>query len=165
MAGQRVPTLEETLAVMPRDIWLNCHLKGGPELARAVTKVIVKTRRQHQAFLACGRKAADAARKVSPGVLICNMQGQGRSSAYVSATIDNKDAFIQLWGGLAEAKDMARLKAAGVRVNYCCVNDPSALKAMYASGVQFPLVDDVEPMIREATRVGIEPWKSKHAGR
>ena len=56
---------------------------------------------------------------------------------------------------------MAQLKAAGVRVNYCCLNDPSTLKAMYSAGVQFPLVDDLEQMIGQAARLGIEPWKSK----
>ena len=97
LAGERVPTFDEALAMMPRDIWLNCHLKGGPELAQAVTKTIVQAGREHQAFLACGHQAASAAREVFPDILICNMQRQGRSSEYVRATIDNNDAFIQLF--------------------------------------------------------------------
>ena len=28
-AGTRIPTFEEALAVFPKNVWLNCHLKGG----------------------------------------------------------------------------------------------------------------------------------------
>ncbi len=37
-AGTRIPTLVQALAVMPRNIWLNCHLKGSPEVATAALK-------------------------------------------------------------------------------------------------------------------------------
>ena len=32
--GERIPTLTEALAMMPQNIWLNVHLKGGAELAK-----------------------------------------------------------------------------------------------------------------------------------
>ncbi|MCB1086135.1 MAG: glycerophosphodiester phosphodiesterase, partial [Verrucomicrobiae bacterium] len=60
-AGTRIPTFEEALAVMPRNVWLNCHLKGGAELGAAAARVIEKTGRRHQAFLAATAGAAQGA--------------------------------------------------------------------------------------------------------
>ena len=75
--GERIPTLAAALAVMPENIWLNVHLKGGAELAEKVTRALVQQERLHQAFLACGAAAARAAKRVNQSVLICNMQDQG----------------------------------------------------------------------------------------
>lgn len=156
-AGQRVPTLAEALEIMPRNIWLNLHLKGGAETGVAVAKEVVRQGRQHQAFLAAGHQAADAARRVNPNILICNMHNQGHDAAYVTDTIERRDQFIQFWKGFPAEQDMARTKAAGVRVNYCCTNDPNALKRLFETDVDFPLVDDVEPMVKAAKEAGVEP--------
>ena len=67
----RIPTLEEALAVMPSNIWLNVHIKGGRELGEAVARVIKKEKRLRQAFLACEEKAAEGARQAVPQIMIC----------------------------------------------------------------------------------------------
>ncbi|MCA9212215.1 MAG: hypothetical protein KDB27_04045 [Planctomycetales bacterium] len=64
--GQRIPTLDEALTVMPDNIWLNVHLKGDAKLAEKVSKYIVAHDRLHQAFLACSAEAARAAKRVDP---------------------------------------------------------------------------------------------------
>ena len=156
-AGQKVPTLGEALDVMPLDIWLNIHLKDSGKLGTAVAREIVARKRTHQAFLACGHSAAQAAREVDSKILICNMERQGSSTQYVDDTIARDCQFIQLLRGTASLKDMKRLRDAGVRVNYCCTNDPAELQGLYAAGVEFPLVDDVATMIRTAEDLGIEP--------
>src|SRR5690606_16349844 len=51
-AGEKVPVLEEVLEIMPRNIWLNIHIKGEAESGRKVAKLIEKTNRKHQAILA-----------------------------------------------------------------------------------------------------------------
>lgn len=156
-AGERVPTLEETLDMMPLNIWLNCHLKGGAELGEKTARCIVRHGCTHQAYLACGRVASDAARKVQPDVLICNMEGQGYDERYVTDTLAHKDQFIQLLKGVAAPQQMARLKDAGVRINYCCTNDPAMLGPLFEEGVQFPMVDKLGAMMHEAQRLGIKP--------
>jgi glycerophosphoryl diester phosphodiesterase len=156
-AGLRVPTLAETLAMMPINVWLNVHTKGGRELGAAVAREIVRQDRLHQAFLATGHDAADGARSVAPDILVCNMHNQGHGAAYVSDTIERGDRFIQLYGGLPSPEDFARLEQAGVRVNYFGTNDPKALPKLYEAGVQFPLVDAVGPMMKAAAELGIEP--------
>jgi glycerophosphoryl diester phosphodiesterase len=85
------------------------------------------------------------------------MQNQGHDAAYVTDTIQRGDQFIQFWKELPSEPDMARTKAAGVRVNYCCTNDPNMLKRLFDMGIEFPLVDDVETMVEAAKALGIEP--------
>ncbi len=158
-AGERVPTLTEALEIMPRNTWLNLHLKGGGDLGTAVAEEVVRQGRLHQAFLAAGHSAADAARRVAPNILICNMQNQGHDAAYVTDTIERGDQFIQFWRGLPSEQDMTRTRDAGVRVNYCCTNDPKMLKRLFDAGIDFPLVDDVGPMVEAAKEFGIEPHR------
>ncbi|NLZ02562.1 MAG: hypothetical protein GXY25_18755, partial [Pirellulaceae bacterium] len=62
-------------------------------------------------------------------------------------------------GKLASPDDMAGLKAARVRINYCCTNDPESLEKLYAAGVEFALVDDLEKMMQKAAELGIRPLK------
>ena len=94
-----IPTLDEALAIMPENIWLNVHLKGGVDLAKKTTERIAAHQRLHQSFLACGASAAAAARLVNPQIQICNMERQANSLQYVKETIGYKSEFIQLYGG------------------------------------------------------------------
>jgi glycerophosphoryl diester phosphodiesterase len=157
--GTRIPTFEETLELMPRNVWLNCHLKGGAALGAAVAKAIVRAKRQQQAFMACGSEAAKAARGVEPGILICNMDRQANGLDYVKQTIAMKAAFIQLLGkGEIAAEHVQMLKAAGVRVNYYHAETAALVKNLFASGVDFPLVNDLAAFLPVAKEAGIQPW-------
>jgi glycerophosphoryl diester phosphodiesterase len=160
-AGERVPALRQALEVMPVNLWLNVHLKGGAELARLVAKVLAEQDRLHQAFLACGKEAAEAARAVEPRILIANLERQGGSSEYVDDTIAMKAAFIQLLG--EQHPDYPaftqRLKRHGVRINYCCTDDPAELRAAFAAGVEFPLVDHIQAAVEVAREAGVEPLR------
>ena len=160
-AGVKVPTLRETLAMMPVNIWLNVHTRGSVEVGTAVAREIVRQGRQHQAFLAVGRSAAAAARKVDPDILICNMSRQGYDSRYVNETIEGGAQFIQLLNRVASPEDMARLKKAGVRINYFGydLRRPERLKGRFDAGVDFPLVDNVATIMKAAEALGIERWK------
>ena len=98
-AGTRIPTLEETLAMMPRNVWLNCHLRtGGADLGTAAARAVAKAGRLHQAFLAARVDAAEAARAAVPEVLICYMGRQGNTVDYIDFSIARKAAFVQLRG-------------------------------------------------------------------
>ena len=154
--GQRIPTLQESLSIMPENIWLNVHLKGGAELAAEVTKQIVAADRLHQSFLACGQKAVVAAKEVDDRIQICNMERQANSLEYVDDTIGMRAEFIQLYGGNAVDPDLtARLQEHGVRINYCCANDSQIVADLFEAGAEFPLVDRLEPMLKVADQNGI----------
>ena len=49
---EKIPTFKEALAVMPENIWLNVHIKGGKSLGEKVARVITDEEQMHQAFLA-----------------------------------------------------------------------------------------------------------------
>ncbi len=49
--------------------------------------------------------------------------------------------------------------------NDYATNEPDSLASLYEAGVDFPLVDDVAPMMDAARRLGIEPWKPVYRAR
>lgn len=164
--GERIPTLDEALAIMPENMWLNVHLKGGAVLAEKVTKQIIATDRLQQSFLACGTAAAIAAKKIDKRIQICNMERQANSLTYVNDTIAMHAEFIQLYGGNSvDAAHAKRLREHGVRINYCCANEAGIIDALFKSGVEFPLVDRLEPMLKIADRHGIPRLKPVYRSR
>ena len=94
----QVATLEETLTIMPRNIRLNCHLKGDAGLGKAVALMVKKSGRIHQCLPACSEDAAAGARQSVPEIIICNAENKYRrnNAQYIQATILQKAAFIQL---------------------------------------------------------------------
>jgi len=162
----RIPTLQEALDLMPENIWLNVHLKGGEELAIESAKVIANNDRLHQCFLACGASAAAAARKESAGIQICNMERQGNSLTYVNESIEFGAEFLQLFGGASVLpSNVKRAIENGIRVNFCCTNEVNVLKHLFESGVQFPLVDDAAAMMKAAEQFGIEKLRPIYRSR
>jgi glycerophosphoryl diester phosphodiesterase len=158
--GTCVPTFEETLAMMPRNVWLNCHLKGGAALGEAAARAVARAGRKHQAFLAATAEAATAARAIVPDILVCNMERQSGSTEYAKATIAMKAQFIQLLGkGDVPVEAVKMLNAAGVRVNYFQDETPDGLRRQWKAGVNFPLVNDPAKAIMIAREFGIEPLR------
>jgi glycerophosphoryl diester phosphodiesterase len=165
-AGTRIPTFEETLALMPRNVWLNCHLKGDEAVGRAAAAMLKKTSRLHQAFLTCSEKAAQAAREAIPGILICNGENRYRRNAalYADQTIKMKAPFIQFLRtepGENRREVMKKLKQNNVTVNYFYAKIPDELAGLFAEGVDFVLVNDLAKFQPEAERLGIPVWKPK----
>ena len=146
--GTQIPTFDEVLAVLPRNIWINVHCgvpKGKEvETALAAAERIVADGREHQAFLACETEAAiDAVGKKYPRILICNMDRSGGTDASIDRTIERECAFIQLAGKYPTPVQIDRLKAANVKINYFGTNDADEIKTLLGLGVDFPLCDNV----------------------
>ncbi len=159
-AGERIPTLDEALDIMPRNVWLNLHVSGGRDAGAAVARKVVAHGRVHQAFLACGRAAADGARAEHAGILICNMTRRGQDVArYIRETIEHGDAFIQLRQAdpMPTPEQFRQLKEAGVKINFFSVSKPERLAELFELGIDFPLVDNLLPMLERAGELGIEP--------
>lgn len=161
-AGEPVPSADEALAIMPRNAWLNLQPKGGYELGVAMAEKIIAHRRTHQAFLAVKREAAAGARSVSREILVCNLERrEGDVDRYVNETVDQGAAFIQLHHRHPMPGDrlVARLRSAGVKINFFGTNEPGALAGLFARGIDFPMVDDLGPMMAAAARLGVEPLR------
>jgi len=150
-AGTKVPTLEEALDCLPRNIWINVHTAASrPE---EIAKIILDKKREHQAFMACGRKAALAVKNVYPQILICNMERQGGDvPRYIRETIEWKCDFLQLTA-LGTPEEMKALKDAGVRINFFSAKTPQHFRELVEAGVDFPLVDKTETFVETAKEV------------
>lgn len=159
-AGTRIPSFEEALALMPRNVWLNCHLKGGAQAASQAARLILEAGREKQAFLAADKKQTEAARAVSKDLLICNMERQKDTALYVRQTIESGAQFIQLRAKVDLPRaELARLAAAGVRIN-CFPSGPlppALLREWLAQGVHFPLVNDIAASLSAVAASGIRP--------
>tara|TARA_Y100001972_G_C7659337_1_gene332315 strand:- start:2487 stop:3374 length:888 start_codon:yes stop_codon:yes gene_type:complete len=156
--GEKVPTLSEVLEVMPVNIWLNVHLKGSPELAIRVARVIEEKNRLHQSFLACGMEAAKAAKSVVPEIMICNMDRRKTVAQYVEETMDGDFDFIQIPGEISkELKHFSRsLRESGVRINFVRSDVREEYEMLYDLGIEFILCDDVVNSIKYAEALGID---------
>ena len=156
--GEKIPTFTEALAEMPENIWLNVHLKGDRKLGKKVAEVLMKENRQHQAFLACGTKAAKGAHKVSRDILVCNMERQTEIEDYVTQTIDRNSKFIQLDKVEVNPNIVnytKTLKANNVRINYCCTDSPDEVLKLFEYGVDFVLVNELGEIMK-----AMESWDS-----
>ncbi len=69
--GEKVSTLKEVLQIMPINIWLIIHLRGGRELGERVAQTIVEQEHLHQGLLACNLEATTAALNVDSRIMIC----------------------------------------------------------------------------------------------
>lgn len=157
--GTGVPILEEVLAIMPRNVWLNIHIKGGREVGKAVAKAVMATDRLHQAVLAVEEDARLGAREVYPDILICNMERQSGKWDYVDATIAMEADFIQLRG--AVSRDFpayaTKLHEAGIKINYFGTDDAEQIQELWGMGIDFPLVNDIVMAISVGKKFGILP--------
>ncbi|MDP8244888.1 MAG: glycerophosphodiester phosphodiesterase family protein [Candidatus Hinthialibacter antarcticus] len=157
--GTRIPTLRETLQIMPENIWLNIHLKDGEKIVASVAKMILKEKRQRQSFLACSIMAAQSAREISPGIQICNMDRQRNTMDYANETIHHKAQFIQLLGdGAVFSEVISKLRKHKIRINYYRADTPEICCELLSAGIDFPLVNDPGAMMTKIqTELGIKP--------
>lgn len=162
--GTLIPTFEEVLAVMPDNVWLNCHLKGDEAVGKAAAAMLEKSGRLHQAFLTCSEKASVAAKKQVPGILICNGENSYRRNTpkYVVETIKMKAEFIQLLkpeSGEDRKPLIASLKENKVKINFFFAETAQELTDLFNQGIDFVLVNNVGALLPETEKLGIKTWK------
>lgn len=146
----RIPTLEEVLDLMPNNVWLNVHLKGGEELGRKVALQILESNKEQQSVIACGKEAFAGVQSINKNLMVCNMDRTTTRDQYISETIDGNFKFIQLkksreHGNLV--KELALLKKKNVRVNYFGTDSIEELKELIDSGVDFILTDKLSLLL------------------
>ncbi len=171
---QHVPTLEQTLAIMPHNIWINVDMKDNdPRVAQLVAATVAKADRMDQVIFAARKKAVASVRQVADEtgrkIWVANMSRELFRGQYIDATIRSCAEFIQLVKvpylpfvrGKPSPKTMGRLDEAGIRVNYSWLRgkDEEALQQdlqdLFDRGVNFVLVDHVEQAMNAADNLGI----------
>lgn len=158
-AGERVPTLDEALAAVPRDVWLNIHVKGDAWIAAAVARRLREADRLHQGVIASGAAGVAAARAEVPEVWICSLDRGRTRRGYLRRAASQQADFVQLQQrrGLPRPAQVERARGAGLRLNVCCASDPETVLRLFEAGVDFPLVDDLAMGLEVARTLGIPP--------
>ncbi len=156
--GEKVPTLKEALAVFPKNIWLNIHLKGNKDLGKATAKVLISEGRIHQGVIACGNKAASGVKNVSRRIMICNMERQSDRNQYIQKTIQGNYPFIQLLKKRNDDRlqdDITILRKNKVKINYYFGDAEIEVKELFDLGVDFVLTNKLDQMLTVAEQMGI----------
>ncbi len=160
--GERIPTFQEALAVIARNIWLNIHIKeSSREMGSAVARVIKKENRLHQAFLTCRQETAAGAKEVAENVLICNSDRPPSKDdlKYVDLSIQINSDFVQLIKRSTNPilKNTAeKLKSHGIKINFCCTDDPTEIRQLLGLGVDFILVNHAAKALEITDSMGIK---------
>ncbi|RLD80561.1 MAG: glycerophosphodiester phosphodiesterase [Bacteroidetes bacterium] len=157
--NEKVPTLKETLQMMPKNIWLNIHLKGDEELGEATAKVLVSEGRVHQGVIACGYNAAKGVKKVNSNIFICNMERQANRKEYVQETIQGGFSFIQLLNKREDntiADDVKKLSKSHIMVNYYHAETDEEIANLFDAGVNFILTNYLEQALNMANSLEIK---------
>jgi len=148
--GERVPTLKEALDIMPRNIYINIHLKGGEDLGIATAEAVISADRIHQAVIACTKEAAKGVRQVNSKIMMCNMERLSTRAEYINETIENGFAFLQLRSSRDDENllsDLKRLQENGIGINYFHSEEEGKVKELLYAGVDFILTDHLADML------------------
>ena len=152
--GTRIPTFEEVLEVIPREILCNCHLKGVAEIGAAAARTLREFDRFDHCFLAATLEQAESAQSVSAQVKICNMSRQTAAhTSYVDQTLERGCEFIQLLGSKENLREtVERLHAHGVRVNFFQGDTREDIEVLREAGVDFILTDNLDLCLEVLSR-------------
>jgi|SRR5882672_5444314 len=171
-----IPTLSEALEILPRNVWLNLHLKDraersrgwrgiwkkffpppdGGSLAARLTRLIAECGRIHQTILACGGAHAKAARQENPDVQICSLVRGSDAGKAVREAIDTRAQFIQMSDKRSPTAEMVQqLKEHGIRITYGFADSPESLRRLFERGVDFPLVNNLHELMPHANALGL----------
>jgi glycerophosphoryl diester phosphodiesterase len=161
--GEEVPTLKEALQIMPINIWLFIHLRGGGEAGVRAAQTIVEQERLHQSILGCNSDApAAAALNVDSRIMICI--DRSLLNANVKALIAGSEQFFlglfksDLAQGILESKD------SNIRIVYIDFPIPSnEVPGLFEAGVHFVMSPNVDVMVKAAKKLGIRPLKPHYA--
>ena len=163
----KVSTLDEALAVLPREnflVNLHCYGQEGDHVARDVALHVKRLGRLGQCYVAAVLPELRLAREAVPELMTCNMTRPSgvdyyapwpdeKNMEYLQTTIENGCDLLQLrqpWP--RKFSDLAH--AYGVKVNLCTCdpqsNDPANLEhVMRDLGIDYVLTENVGPMVEK----------------
>jgi len=142
--GEPVPTLADALRKIPRDVWINLHIKGPPRTAGSAARLVHVLDRTHQVILAAKAEGVRAARNWVPNIKICCMDRGGSLEDYIQRAVALEADFIQPLrkDGMPSAESVESAHRAGLKLNFCTAIDEGEVARLFELGVDFPMLDD-----------------------
>lgn len=149
--GEKVPTLEEILEIVPDTVWMNIHIKEDRSTALAVAELLTKRRQIKNAVLAVDNNSALAVREYNSDIYICCIERGNSSKVYFENTLKIKADFIQLTEREFPFIDQAveYLKKHNLIINFYFADTPDKLKKLFNAGVDFVLVNNLSGIIED----------------
>jgi len=189
--GTKIPTLREAIEVIPHEILVNVHIKGGPETSVPVARLIDEMGRTDHCFVTIGgveaQEAMAAARFAVPGIMVCTGFVIGKETMteetanidrevferyqkkYPQKNISRHIDFIQLvyWetpipkDGVEQS--VKTLHRYGVKANFCCASDEEPLRTLIEAGADYILTDNLALCLKITKEYGTEPVHPSNA--
>lgn len=163
-SNEKIPLFSDVIDIMPRNIWLNIHIKGDSITAKRAAQIIVEKDRIHQAIFACKSEAANSIRQVSDILFLCNMERLNSVEEYVDSTIALKFNFIQLTfrSDTNMVKWVDKLKKNNIRINYYGTDSTNKFISLLNTGVDFTLTNNVNEFIEVAKELDVKQVRPKY---
>jgi len=142
--GEPIPTLANALREIPRDVWINLHIKGPPSAAGSAARLVHVLDRTHQVILAAKAEGVRAARNWVPDIKICCMDRGGSLEDYIQRAVALEADFIQPLrkDGMPSTESVESAHRAGLKLNFCTAIDEGEVARLFELGVDFPMLDD-----------------------
>lgn len=149
--NEKIPTFEEVLNAIPKNILMNIHIKDkSAAIAEKVAQIITKKDLVKNSVIACDNIGMESVKKINPKIKICYMERGDSVDEYVDSTIKVKAEYIQLkkeaLGDIINV--VKKLKANGIIVNYYYAKTREELKILQDAGVDYILVNNPDEMMR-----------------
>jgi len=178
--GTKIPTLQEVLEIIPREIRANVHVHDDPEIAIRVALRLSELKRLDHCFLTLGRNAdfaRVAARAAVPDIKLCKGHPASEKVTRETCTISEEIMelhrklhpdtiinphidYIQLVGGTTDSIRNAAgiLHRHGVKVNYCCASTEESIRPLIDTGVEYILTDNLDLCLEILAESGVQPY-------
>ena len=155
--GVKIPTLDEILDIIPRNIWMNIHIKDIDQTAEAVAKILTKRNQISNAILSVEKESAEVVRKINKELKICCMDRGNSAEEYIKNTIDSDADFIQLTEREFPILDQVIpiLKKNDIKINFYYADSSNKMKKLFDAGVDFVLCNNVEQLVEEAREANL----------
>ncbi len=142
-AGERIPTLQETLEAIPPGIVLNVHLKASPGVEDTTLDVLRRMGRLGDAVIAGEAHQMERVREIEPAARRCNLTGQGAGDAegYIERCVELGVEWLQFFHPQVTPESVRLAHERGITVNCFFANDEAEMRRQIECGVDYILTD------------------------
>ena len=171
--GCRIPTLQEGLAVLPKEgVWLNVHIGDHPGVETIVPETVEYLKRDgrlHQALMVLSERMMKLARERVPDVICTAAEApvpewrhfwtREEVRKMANFACDANCKFMAVHNTMLHPDDIAAFKGKGGFVNFYACNTAIRLESILESGVDFPCTDHLHEM-QVQMRAVERAWRS-----
>ena len=137
-SGERVPTLSETLDIMPANIRLNIHVKAYPDIRDVLTEKVISEIVGRDildnSFFTSDAETVKLVKRTNPDIAICNLSGQD-GDKYVDFSRDLGSYIIQPNRSITTIELVEKAHKNNMEVNVFYADEERDIIALMEMGV------------------------------